>query len=398
MSDASRITVVADGVRYVAAPDDAVLAGVRTGAIVRGRLVDEITGAPVSAPITIVPAGLAFASPRTRAAVNPRSADGGLVGLVGVPTRALPRLRVVTYEVGLEVRAAGYVPRTSLRAFGPIGAFPGTFAPADLGDVAMHREPVMLFGRAVVRGPAGDAPLPNATISNAGVWRTAPTLTVVPPPANPDLAFVDPPLYGARLATTNLRAVTLTPDAPNPKTLLRPAAAGATAVTISDRVALGATPLLGIDEGDPDRAEWVMVTSLVGAASPAQPAVATLAYPLARDHRAGAPAHGTTIGAPTAARTVSVDAIPGDVTLFTSPIGAFAAGTVEVDDGVAAPEYHRLARYEFVTDADGQWRLPPLSRVAQVVVAGAHATKSMPPRTVTAEYPRREQRLDLVFS
>lgn len=397
MSETTRFPVQVGAARYVVAPDDSVPPGVRTGAIVRARLVDELTAKPVSLPITVEPSGTAFDNPRTRAGVNPRATEGGVVGLVGVPTRAFPLLRLNVYEIGVTVHASGYVSHTETRNIGPVPLFPNVYAPTDLGDLAMHRTPVQLAGRAVLRGAAGDAPLPAVTVRIGGIWRTAPTLTVSPPAAPPDLVAVDAPLYAARAAGTALRLVALTPDLANPKRLEQPAVAGMTTLELSDRVAIAAPNVLGIDVGDPDRAEWVVIKGIVGATSDTLPATVTLEYPLARTHAAGAPAFGVTVGAPSTSRALDVAAIRGDTTLFTTALGAVPPGTVEVDDGVAPPEYHRLARYETTSDADGQWRLPPLARVAQLTIAATHAVNTTPVRTVTPEYPRRAQRLDLPF-
>jgi hypothetical protein len=62
----TRFPVQVGAARYVVAPDDSVPPGVRTGAIVRARLVDELTGAPVSLPITVEPAGTACRRARSR--------------------------------------------------------------------------------------------------------------------------------------------------------------------------------------------------------------------------------------------------------------------------------------------------------------------------------------------
>lgn len=400
MSEATQFPIQVDGVRYVTAPDDALPQGMRTAAIVQARLVDELTVNPLPGPITVQPAGAAFQNPRARSAVNPRAADGGIVGLVGAAVRALPALRTTAYEVGVAVRAPGYVATTRTQMLGPDGAFPGVFVPAALGDVAMHREPVILNGRANVRTAIAFDPVPNATVGVSGIWRTMPTLTASPPASPADIAAIDPVLYAPRLAGASVRVVTLTPDLANEKRLLRPAAAGATQVYLSNRTVLAANGVLGLDESDPSRAEWVVVQSIVGAVSDTEPAVATLAFPLARSHAADAAAHPTAVSAPTATQPLALDAIAGDTTLLLGGLAGMAPSTVEIaGGGVATAEYHGLALYETVTDTDGQWELPPLSRVAQLTLTASHATFTPPPpRTVTVEYPRREQRLDLVFT
>lgn len=400
MSAATRVPVVVDGIRYLAALDDASPGGMLTRAIVRGRLVDELTGQPVSGPITVQPAGGAFTTPRARAAVNPRSADGGLVGLVGVPVQALPLLGSTSYDVGVTARAPGYMTSTATRLVGPIALYPSVFHAADVGDIMMHRTPVILQGRANARTATTFNPLANALVTLTGLWRTPPTLIASPPASSPDLVAIDPPLYAARQSGGTANAVALTPDLLHEKRVMQDVPAGSTTVVLSDRVALVGTNLLGIDETDPSLAEWVVVQSVAGATSPTLPAVATLAYPLARTHRAGARAHPTTIGAPTGSQTLSLSAQGGDVTLLLAGMAGMVPAAVEIDDGVGANEYHRLSRYEATTDADGQWRLPPLSRVAQITLDGTDTMTSftVPQRTVTLEYPRNEQRLDLVFT
>lgn len=397
MSQATQVPIVLDGIRYVTAPNDAVPDGVRTGAIAQGRLVDELTNTPITAPITVSPAGVAFTNPRTRAAVNPRSADGGVVGLVGVPMQAVPAIRTTAYEVGVAVRVSGYVSTSRTLLLGPIPLFPTAFAPAPLGDIMMHREPAMLYGRANLRTATTFNGLPNATVRVSGIWRVAPTLTVSPPASPPNLVAMDPLMYAARPVGASVRTVTLTPNIASEKRLLRAAVAGATQVYLSDRAVLAANDVLGIDDGDPSRAEWVVVQSIVGAVSATEPAVATLAHPLARTHGAGALAHPTVVSAPIAAQPLAVDAIAGDTTLLLAAMAGMTPTTVEIVGGTPKPEYHTLSLYENITNADGQWRLPPLSRVAQITLAATHATATSPPRTVAMEYPRREQRLDLVF-
>ena len=398
MSEATRVPVIVDGVLYVTAPDDPIPDGIRTSAIVQARLTDELTSKPPSGPITVLPAGAAFVNPRGRAAVNPRTSDGAVIGLVGIAAQALPALASTAYDVGVDVAVPGYVRAVRTQMLGPTPLFPSTFAPAVLPDIALHREPVILYGRANLRTATTFDGLQFATIRVSGIWRTPPTLTASPPASAPNLVAVDPVLYDARPAAASVRTVMLTPNLANAKQLLRAAVAGDTEVYLSDRAALVATDVLGIDDGDPSRAEWVVVKSVAGAVSASEPAVATLEYPLARTHNAGALAHPTAVSAPVNTQPIAVDAIAGDTTLLLGGVAGLTSTTVEITGGGLTPEYHQLALYSAVTDADGQWSLPPLSRVAQVTLAATHGAATSSARTVTVEYPRREQRIDFVFT
>jgi hypothetical protein len=319
-------------------------------------------------------------------------------GLVGIAVQALPALRTTVYEAGVAVSVSGYVHASRTQMLGPTALFPDTFLPAVLPDIVLHREPVMLYGRANLRTATTFDALQNATVRVSGIWRVAPTLTVSPPASPPNLVAVDPVMYAPRPAVAAVRIVTLTPNLASEKRLLRTAVAGDTEVHLSDRAALAATDVLGIDEADPSRVEWVVVKSITGAVSAAEPAVATLEHPLARTHSAGALAHPTAVSAPVASQPLAFDAIAGDTTLLLSGMAGLTPTLVEIVGGGPTPEYHRLSLYRAVTNADGQWRLPPLSRVAHVTLAATHATSTSPLRTVTIEYPRREQRIDLVFT
>src|SRR5262249_6191418 len=127
-----RVPFVDAGIRYLTAPDEILPAGLRASAIVFARAIDELTNEPVSLPITVRPAGKAFDAPGTRAAVSPRAVDGAVIGLVGVPARALPALAGTNYEVGVLARVANYVPLGATGSIGPFLNFPGSFTPLDL--------------------------------------------------------------------------------------------------------------------------------------------------------------------------------------------------------------------------------------------------------------------------
>jgi len=388
-----------DGEVRLLAPDDVIPAGLRTSALVRARIVDELTLQPVTRPAAVTPAGAAFDSPQARAAVNPRAATGGLVGLVGVAARALPSLRVVAYDVGIRVSAAGYLPAMATLSIGPQAQFPGQFAPVLLPDLLLHRAPVVLSGRTVVQGLTTTLPLPGAVISISGIWRTAPTQVLAPPALPPNIVAVHPPLYAAQAAATaTLRQVTPVPDLLNDKRLLRAAPAGLRELALSNRVAIAVGDVLTLDGADPWRSESLVIAAINGATSPTDAAVVTLAHALRAGHRRDALVQRTDITAPGANETLALDAITGDTTLMVSNAVAFATGTIEVVDGGAAPQYHRLSTYTATSDADGYWSLPPLSRVAQVELRATHGAHPTITRAVVPEYPRREQRADFVFT
>ncbi len=172
----TRTTIDSGNRLYTIAPDDPGPLGDRQWGVVRARLVDELTGEPPRGPVRV---------DTTRRFLVPRIAADGVVGLAGVPERALPALRTSAYDVPLTVDVAGYVERRAVARLGPQPTFPTTFAPADIGDLLLHREPVVIRGRAVVVAAGAVTPAAGATITVTGVWRTLPSANVAVPRIRP---------------------------------------------------------------------------------------------------------------------------------------------------------------------------------------------------------------------
>ena len=93
-----RRIVAVNSKTYVLATDDPPPLGGRTWALLRARVIDELTGEPLASEITLA-SDMVFASPRVT--------SDGLVGLVGVPYQVFPSLARQQYTVRLTVRAAG---------------------------------------------------------------------------------------------------------------------------------------------------------------------------------------------------------------------------------------------------------------------------------------------------
>src|SRR5437763_16353501 len=251
----------------------------RTWALVRARVVDELTGEP---PVT----RMIVETDRTD--INTRAAAGGLVGLVGIPSRAFPALSAQDYTVGLTVGAEGYVARREAVKVAKNVGFPGVFAATNVGDLALHREPVVVSGRTVLDASGTTTPVAGATVQLTGVWRTLPPANVVVPAESPLLVSLEPPTYFARAAAPGrLRRRNMTPVAGQDKQLLASAPAGSATLKLSDRVGLAAADVIAVGEGDPERTEYLVIDSVKGATAADQPAAPTLVYPPAREHAAG---------------------------------------------------------------------------------------------------------------
>lgn len=343
-------------------------AGHRMRAILRARLVDELTGLGVAdAYVTSDVEDLL-----------PRVSNDGVVGLVGNPGRMFSALATASIDIDVTFAAPGYLARQFTSTMGPFNTalgdpadFPLYFAPVDLGDVAMHLTPVTLQGRVMSEMGTTRTPLANADVTLLGVWTVAPG-----PDDNPDLVieaadmlslangvYAPRPAVGANIS---VRAMQI---GPANKVFLRGADQGATHVDLSDRVGLVVGDVLALDPSDPDHAEFIEITAVDGGLTAAEPARVTLAHPLAWTHRQGTDANpasaGPVLGAPA---PLLRDAIPKDQVLHLTgiPAALAASGTLEISGGGVPAEYHRATRYQTQSDALGDWRLPPISRVAHL--------------------------------
>lgn len=357
----TRSTVVADNQLWTVSDLEPRARGRLFQALVVAQLVDGTTGAPVASPIR-VSADLA--------GMRARVAGSGFAGLVGIPTEVLPLLGSTSYPTTtVTFEADGYVTRHEPVTFTQQVGFPTGFADVELGVLPLRRTPTGVAVATYDLDPANrPRPLAGATVDVTGWWATVADLGSAPL-ATP-LLGVGPGLSVAR-PTANLDLPALTAPAEPPRTLIAGVAAGATSVAVSTAGALAVGNLVGLDLGDPDRAERVEVTAIDGAADPVSPAVLTLRFPLRTAHSGNAPAVrlvAPALGAPVATQTaVSYE---GDRTLRVSTLAGLAAGqVVRISGGGAAPEYRTTARYQLVTNADGVGRFPPLSGAAAVAVS-----------------------------
>jgi hypothetical protein len=369
--------------------------GHRLDVLVRARLLDELNDRAVEAR----PAVRVTPGPVPRG-LRGRAGPGGLVGLVGVPRRAVPTLDSDDYPLTFTVVVPGFLPRELGGTLGQQATFPATFQALDLGDTRLHRSAVVLSGRVTRRTTVGAqtviAPVSNARVRLTGIWRTLPPATAATPATAPDIVAIDPPLYADRPVTTGrVRRVTATPVAGQDKRLLEDADPGALSIRLSDRVNLVAPPppaaasVLELEE------ELMELAGIAGATSPGEPATATLAYPLAGRHPAGTLVRRRTIASPSTYRTLVSEAHEGDVCLLPQSLtGLTTPAWAQVNQGGRPHEYHRLLTFDVLSGTDGRWRLPPLSRVAQVSlsVESGPATVS---RTLTPTYERGRDAVDV---
>jgi len=385
-----------DGVTVPFAADDVPPPGARVSALLAARVVDEITGRPPLASIAV----------RADIAGTARVSTGGVVGVAGVPREVFPALASQDYkQVALTVEAEGFLPRTKLFDVPQDTNFPATYAPPAIDDLAVHRAPVVIEGRVAQLAGGVSTPLVGARVRVTGVWRQAPGANVVVPPDPPDLVALDPPLQADRpAASTTVTPVPLPPVALDTRELLLDVPPGTTRLHVSNALGIVAPgTFVDIDAGDVERVEYGEVVGIEAATTADQPAWITLALPVARPHRTGAEIRRVTPGAAGAARAVARDAAAVDPVLFLANVGGLTAGDTFTVTTVGPPqpppdEYHRVSMFDVVTDADGYYRLPPLSRVAQLTVRAQFGALAPVDRELRADFTQRSQRLDFVLT
>jgi len=277
-----------------------------------------------------------------------------------------------------------------------------TFTPPEI-NVAFHRHPVFIAGRTARLINNASTPLAGAQISVTGIWRTPPPANVAVAPDPPNIVSLQPPLYLDRAALTqSLAPRDLAPVMGNDKALMDDIAASANPIRLSNRLGLAAGNILLIDAEQPDLAEFIAINSLPTTAPADQPTAVTLDHPLVFSHRRAAVVRQVNPQAPGASRNITVDALSGDSCLFLSALtGLSGAAEVEIT-GVPGPdEFHKVMQFTVSSDADGYYRLPPLSRVAQLEI---HAEKVVGTQTFQAtttfrpDYQQRDNRLDFMLA
>ncbi|MEO0425112.1 MAG: hypothetical protein AAF184_22445 [Pseudomonadota bacterium] len=363
----------------------------RRWALVRARMLDELTGQPVRQPLRVT-------TPHTELVTH--SKPGAIVGVSAQPAKRFPNLHAAPTTVALQVSAARYLTRQLAAAIGPFPTFPDTFDPTDLGDLPLHRAPVRAQGRAMRVQGIGRAPLAGVDVAITGVWPSFPPRDVDPITVmeSPTLVHLQPGLYRERATTTTVRAVDLVAAIGEEKRLLATVSEGDTQLLLSDRVNLGPNDVLAIAPDDADRAEYIPVTSVEGASTDDQSARVTLRFPTAYSHATSAVAVRATVQNPGAQNSVTRDGLGADPTLFVDALTDFdGAAAVEISSG-ADPEYHRVALYATQSDGHGDWRLPPLSRVAQFELTSSRADLPQPlVQLLSPDYDQPAYHHDIVF-
>ena len=386
----NRLDVTLETTTVTVALDDSAPLIDRFWGVVSVRLVDELTGRPPRARITLT---------TTNKLLFTRVAEDGLVGLAGIPHKAFPALDTTAYPLDLTFTLPGYIGQQLIVTLPADPAFPGSFTPLVLPDLLLHRQPVVIKGRTVLANGGATTFIPGAAVRVTGIWRTSPLAIVAVPADPPNLVHLDPPVYAGREAAPGrLRRRGLTPVLGEDKFLLDPLSAGSSALHLTDRINLSAGTVLRLDADAPDRSEDILIASVQGGSTPDQEARIILDHPAAIDHRRNAVVRRALPQPLGPNNSLAADAIRGDTTVFLNSLGGLTSGqTARLSGGTSPEEYHLADQYRTTSDSKGYYRLPPISRVSQLEIEaddGIHAPKRL---IISPDYEQAETVVDFVL-
>jgi hypothetical protein len=166
---------------------------------------------------------------------------------------------------------------------------------------------------------------------------------------------------------------------------------------------LAAGDIVLIDAEQPDVRERIAIQTVPTTAPADQATFITLEYPVSYGHRQNAIVQQVNPSqTPGVIRHFKISAFAHDTCVFLNSLNGLAtAQEVQISEASGLDEYHTLMHFSVVSDADGYYRLPSLSRVAQLEM---HAEKTVGAQTFTAttifrpDYQQRENRLDFALT
>lgn len=385
----NRLEILYDGTPTTVSLDDPIPCVDRMCGIIGMRLVDEVTGQPPRKTVS-----LTTTYPRLTA----RVAEDGVVGLAGIPRDVFPALDTTNYTVAMTIRVPGYVQRKLTETFPSQPAFPAAFSPMFLPDLRLHRLPVRIRGRIVLRNAATITPVAGAAVRVTGIWRTPPPAAASVPADPPNLIYLEPPIYAEHAAATgSVERFTMTPVLGDDKLLLQPYSASTKKIRLSNTLNVSPGDILLLDADLPDRSEYLAVHSIQGGSTPDQEAEITLDHSTAYAHRKHAVIRRVNPQPPGPTNSLSDAAIPGDAVAFLASMnGLSPAGQIRLHSS-GTVEYHRVRTYTAVSDSAGYYRLPPVSRAAWIEVEADDSVHAAVKTVVSPDYERSENIADLVI-
>jgi hypothetical protein len=286
--------------------------------------------------------------------------------------------------------------------------------PADQ-SVDLHREPIIITGRILKKSGAKNLPLTGADVRVSKIWRQVPPAgTIVdpeppvaggvppPPPWDPPLATLWPPSYADIPAGGALEVEDRPIDGTmSAKTLLDDVATGSAELRLSDAVGLNVNDVIAVDADDDGRREIVEVENISLSGTGNDWSRISISHPLALNHGRGRVIRRLQPAAPTMVRILNYAVVRRDEgVLFdtTAIAGPHQVQLVDLGPPVIR-SFHRITVLTAVSDAQGFYRLPPLTRAGKIEIsakdsgsAASNAVEFVP------DYDLPENHVDIVVS
>jgi hypothetical protein len=228
---------------------------------------------------------------------------------------------------------------------------------------------VVIHGRTVLQNVPDPEPIRDVEIRIVGIWLKMPSAYKTTSHEAANLIFITPPLFFDRSSKdTQLQRYNLSVLKDPGRTLLENVEPGSTSIYANSWQGLSKGDFVAIDLVDPERVELHAIET-VPTGSQAQPGRLGLAIPLQRAHRVGTrlqKANGPNTSG--AAHNLQRDARAGESCLFLNKLQNLqTARQISIRDKSSnPPEYHSIQLYRAKSNEQGYYRLPPLSRVAQL--------------------------------
>ena len=370
----ARLHVDVEGQPRTVALDDARVPQIETWALLRTRVVDEVTGVP--------PRQLRIVTGTPR--VQPRVGDDGLCGLIGRP-RAVAGALLTDGALNAEVSAPGYLPRVLDAAIDAARRRLTTAAAqgADALDVAPP-DPVpprsqFRPGRGVLVERAAGADDEEFLAVRALAAAPADAQVAITPPLAAPRALRVPPwrLTGVPIELPEQRLHRAGVTAVGGRALRQPAAGALPVPVVPAQFRLGVVGL------------WWTDAEVHAASSPPHgPDLLALGVALAFDHAAGAPLQACTLAAAGPQRSLRGAAAAGARELLLHPWSGLAVGggdVLQVEAAGAQRELVTTAAFTAPVDAQLPARVPittplafPHPALAPVQAQNETATSSLP--------------------
>ena len=277
----------------------------------------------------------------------------------------------------------------------------------------MHRAAVSIQGRILKKTGTAITPLANADVSVSKLWRTPPGAGAAgtpetpvpggPVPAAPwaaPIAALWPPLYADMPVGTALDVEDRPADAAmSVKTLLDDVPEGASELRVSDALNLLPNDVLAVDADDPSRQEIVIALQVNLSAAAADWARVRINQPLALLHRRGATVRRLQAAVPSFSTTLNYAAVAGDEVLLFDTTGF--AGRHQIclrpPGPPAAAAFQQLIPLLVRSDAQGFYRLPPISRAGKIELyardSGSSASSAV---EFIPDYDQHENQVDVI--